>query len=91
LHIDLNGIKPYVFFGPRFDCPFKTKSISTTIYDHIQNNWGIAIGFGGEFKFVLSNRMLIEFQYSPDLNEIYHTESLSIRKSSYEVKLGLLF
>ncbi len=91
LYIDLKGFEPYVFFGPRFDYPFKTKSISTTIYNNIKNNWGVSVGFGCEFPFIFSNRMLVEFQYSPDLNEIYKTKALSIRKSSYEVKLGIIF
>lgn len=89
--IDIKKIKPYVFFGPRFEYPVGIKSLSATIYNHIKNSWGFSIGFGGEFPFVFSNRMLVEFQYSPDLNEIYKTEALSIRKSSYEVKFGVIF
>jgi hypothetical protein len=91
IRVDLNAVKPYLFFGPRYDIPFKTKSISTSIYDHLKNNWGLSVGIGAEFRFFWPDRMLVEFQYSPDLDEIYETEALSIRKTSYEVKFGVLF
>jgi hypothetical protein len=89
--LDLKVFKPYVFAGPRWDFPIRTKSISSSIYDHIKNNWGYSVGFGGEFKFFRPERMLVEIQYSPDFNEIFKSGGLTVTKSSYEVKFGFVF
>jgi hypothetical protein len=89
--LDLKVFKPYLFAGPRWDFPIRTKSISSSIYDHIKDNWGYSAGFGGEFKFLWPNRMLVEFQYSPDFNGIFKSDGLTVTKTSYEVKLGFLF
>lgn len=89
--LDLNLFKPYVFAGPRWDFPIRTKSISSSIYDHIKNNWGYSAGFGTEFKFFWPERMLVEFQYSPDFDEIFKSDGLTVTKWSYEVKLGFVF
>ena len=91
MRLDLNVLKPYVFFGPRWDFPIRTKSISSSIYDHLKNNWGLSAGIGAEFGFFRPERMLVEFQYSPDLGGIFESDALTVRKTSYEVKLGFVF
>jgi hypothetical protein len=91
INAGVKAFKPYVFCGPRLDFPMRTKSISSSIDDHLKNNWGISAGCGCEFKFFWPDRMLVEFQYSPDMSDIYRTDRLSIRKSSYEAKLGVVF
>jgi hypothetical protein len=35
--------------------------------------------------------VLIGFQYSPDVSDLYESEYLSIRKYSYEIELGVVF
>jgi len=94
LNSDLKFLNPYVIVGPRIDFLINAESetIPEQIYDDLKKyNLGLSIGVGTEFSLLIPNKMLIEIQYSPDFEKIYDTQFLSIEKTSYEIKLGIIF
>lgn len=94
LKSNLKVLNPYLILGPRIDFLINTKSetIPHIIYDDLKKyNLGLTIGVGTEFNLLIPYKMLIELQYSPDLEKIYDTQFLYIEKISYEMKLGIIF
>lgn len=83
-------VSPYLFVGPRLDIFLGYESeLSGEVYDDFKRtNMGGDLGIGVETS-TEPLKMLLEFRYSPDLNNAYETDLLKVKNNSFEILFGL--
>ena len=90
---DFNRINPYICLGPRVDYLIDKKSnYDSRVVEKFENiSYGFVYGIGLEIKLFHSNAILLESTMNTDLSYLYKTDLLSVKKYSYDFKLGYSF
>ncbi len=92
--LNLGVASPYLIAGPKIDFEIN-KSFSQGQPNVVENNFkknrlGFKIGIGTEID-LLPIKLLAEFLYDADFNELYENEFLKVNSNSMDFRIGIMF
>jgi len=84
LRLDMGMVVPYFFVGPRLDILIaKEPEGIQAVLDNFKNtDVGVSLGAGFEVPLTIISAALVEFRYSPSLNEAFSNNNLTVKNQS---------
>ena len=82
--MDMGMVVPYFFVGPRLDILIaKEPEGIQAVLDNFKNtDVGVSPGAGFEVPLTIISAALVEFRYSPSLNEAFSNNNLTVKNQS---------